>query len=146
MRTPKTLYPTKRTIYRPELPACPVCSRPLALYNYLAWDETVQTLEGVLSIASRPGHCAAPACPGHTMRLLSAVGQQIALPGSTYGYEDSFPLSQTARATVSALLIPLKDAKRYGSRPIPPQIRTKYYCPGFRYQYPFSNFCGIIYA
>ena len=87
MRTPKTLCPTERTIYQPELPACPVCSGPLALYNYLAGDKTVQTLDSVLSIASRPGHCADPACPGHTMRLLSAQGQQIAMPGSTYGYD-----------------------------------------------------------
>jgi len=43
MRTPKTLCPTERTIYRPELPACPVCSGPLAMYNYLTWDKTVQT-------------------------------------------------------------------------------------------------------
>lgn len=87
MRTSKTLCPTERTIYQPELPACPICNGPLALYNYLAWDKTVQTLDNVLSIASRPGHCADPACPGHTMRLLSAQGQQIAMPGSTYGYD-----------------------------------------------------------
>jgi hypothetical protein len=57
------------------------------LYNYLAWDKTVQTLDRVLSIASRPGHCANQTCPGHDARLLSAEGQQIALPGSTYGYD-----------------------------------------------------------
>ena len=57
------------------------------MYNYLAWDKTVQTLDRVLSVASRPGHCPAPACPGHSMRLLSAEGQQIALVGSTYGYD-----------------------------------------------------------
>ncbi len=57
------------------------------LYNYLSWDKIVQTLEQVLSIASRPGHCAQPSCPGHTMRLLSAAGQQIALPGTTYGHD-----------------------------------------------------------
>lgn len=57
------------------------------MYNYLAWDKTVQTLDRVLSIASRPGHCADPTCPEHDARLLSAEGQQIALPGSTYGYD-----------------------------------------------------------
>ncbi|MFP4344740.1 MAG: hypothetical protein ACLFU8_08615 [Anaerolineales bacterium] len=57
------------------------------LCNYLAWDKTVQTLDGVLSVASRPGYCANAACPGHEMRLLSAEGQQIALPGSGYGYD-----------------------------------------------------------
>ncbi|MBU0495490.1 MAG: transposase [Chloroflexi bacterium] len=57
------------------------------MYNYLAWDKTVQTLDRVLSVASRPGHCANSTCPGHDMRLLSAEGQQIAPLGSTYGYD-----------------------------------------------------------
>lgn len=57
------------------------------LGNYLAWDKTVQTLDGVFSVASRPGYCAHPECPGHAMRLLSAQGQQVALPGSGYGYD-----------------------------------------------------------
>jgi hypothetical protein len=57
------------------------------MYNYLAWDKPVQTLDRVLSVASRPGHCADPACRGHGTRILSAEGQQIALPGFTYGYD-----------------------------------------------------------
>ncbi len=57
------------------------------LCNYLAWDKTVQTLDGVFSVASRPGYCPAAGCSGHEMRLLSAQGQQIALPGSGYGYD-----------------------------------------------------------
>jgi hypothetical protein len=56
MRTPKELHPSERIIYKPELPACPHCEGPLMMYNYLAWDKTVQTLDRVLSIASRPGH------------------------------------------------------------------------------------------
>lgn len=87
MRTPRELYPSERIIYKSELPACPHCEGPLLMYNYLVWDKTVQTLDCVLSIASRPGHCATPTCPGHDVRLLSAEGQQIALPGSTYGYD-----------------------------------------------------------
>lgn len=57
------------------------------MYNYLVWNKTVQTLDRILSVASRPGHCADFDCLGHGMRLLSAEGQQIALPGSTYGYD-----------------------------------------------------------
>ena len=87
MRTSKELHPSERTIYKPELPACPHCGGPLMMYNYLAWDKTVQTLARVLSIASRPGHCADPTCSEHDARFLSAEGQQIALPGSTYGYD-----------------------------------------------------------
>ena len=87
MRTPKILYPTERKIYKPELSSCPICGQTLVWCNYLAWDKTVQTLNSVLSIASRPGHCPDPACSGYTMRLMSAEGQQIALPGSTYGYD-----------------------------------------------------------
>ncbi len=87
MRTPKELYPSDRIIYKPELSACPHCEGPLLMYNYLAWDKMVQTLDRVLSIASRPGHCANPTCSGHDARFPSAEGQQIALPGSTYGYD-----------------------------------------------------------
>jgi hypothetical protein len=87
MRTPKQLYPEHRRIYRPEIITCLHCGGPLVLYNYLAWDKTVQTLNGVLSVASRPGHCADPTCVGHGLRVRSAEGQQVALPDSTYGYD-----------------------------------------------------------
>jgi hypothetical protein len=49
--------------------------------DYLAWDKTVQTLDAVLSIASRPAFCADPLCSGQDMRLLSAEGQQVAPRG-----------------------------------------------------------------
>jgi hypothetical protein len=55
--------------------------------NYLKWDKIVQTLDQVLSIASRPGHCPHPECPGHALRLVSAQGQGIAPANSTYGYD-----------------------------------------------------------
>ena len=55
--------------------------------NYLAWDKTVQTLDEVLSVASRPGRCPHQTCPGSHMRLLSAAAQSIAAPGLTYGYD-----------------------------------------------------------
>ena len=55
--------------------------------DYLAWDKTVQTLDAVLSIASRPALCADHLCSGQGMRFLSAEGQQIAPRGSTYGYD-----------------------------------------------------------
>ena len=87
MRTPKVLYSDERIIYKPELPECPHCGGPLVMCDYLAWDKTVQTLEAVLSVASRPGLCADATCPGHRMRLLSLEGQQIAPRGSTYGYD-----------------------------------------------------------
>jgi hypothetical protein len=74
-------------IYHPELEGCPRCGAPLALWNYLAWDKTVQTLEGVYSMASRPGHCTERECEGNQMRIVSGQGQQIALPGSSYGYD-----------------------------------------------------------
>ena len=87
MRTPKELYPVERMIYKPGITMCLHCGRPLALCNYLAWDKRVQTLAGVMSVASRPGHCVEQACPGYPMRVLSAEGQQVGLPNSTYGYD-----------------------------------------------------------
>src|SRR2546425_7805730 len=55
MRTPKRLYAHERIIYQPELLTCPHCGDLLVMCNYLAWDKTVQLLDRVLSVASRPG-------------------------------------------------------------------------------------------
>ena len=87
MRTPKPLYAQQRRIYHSELLTCPSCGDLLVGCNYLAWDKTVQTLDQVLSIASRPAHCPRPTCPGFEMRLLSAQGQRLAMAHSTYGYD-----------------------------------------------------------
>ena len=87
MRTPKQLYAQQRVIYQPELLTCPHCGDLLVLCNYLAWNKTVQTLDRVLSVASRPGRCPNETCAGARLRLLSAEAQSIALPHSTYGYD-----------------------------------------------------------
>ena len=47
----------------------------------------MQTLDRLLSIATRPGRCPHTTCPGSRMRLLSAEAQRLAPPGSTYGYD-----------------------------------------------------------
>jgi len=106
MRTPKRLYAEQRIIYQPELLTCPHCGELLVMWNYLAWNKTVQTLDGVVSIASRPGRCPKATCPGSRMRLLSAEAQRLALPGSTYGYDVLVRigwLRQHQRATYSEL-------------------------------------------
>jgi len=87
MRTPKRLYAQQRLIYQPEWPTCPHCGEVLVMCNYLPWDKTVQTLDQVLSVASRPGRCPDETCPGAQLRLLSAEAQSIAASGSTYGYD-----------------------------------------------------------
>ena len=87
MRIPKRLYAQQRLIYQPELLTCPHCGALLVMCNYLAWNKTVQTLDGVLSVASRPGRCPHEMCAGARLRLLSAEAQSIALPHSTYGYD-----------------------------------------------------------
>ncbi|MHC4230668.1 MAG: transposase [Planctomycetota bacterium] len=87
MRTPKGLYAEERIIYHPELLTCPHCGDLLMLHNHLSWDKNVQTLDRVVSVASRPGRCPHRSCAGSRLRLLSAQGQGIAPPGSTYGYD-----------------------------------------------------------
>lgn len=87
MRTPQQLYAHERMIYHPELLTCPHCGDLLVMCNYLAWDKTVQMLDRVLSVASRPGRCPHATCAGSRLRLLSAEGQRIAPAGSTYGYD-----------------------------------------------------------
>ena len=102
MRTPKQLYAHERIIYQPELLTCPHCGDLLVMCNYLAWDKTVQMLDRVLSVASRPGRCPHATCVGSRLRLLSAEGQRIAPAGSTYGYDVVVRIGwwrQEARAT-----------------------------------------------
>ena len=102
MRTPKPLYAHERMIYQPELLTCPHCGDLLVTCNYLAWDKTVQRLDRVLSVASRPGHCPHATCVGSRLRLLSAEGQRLAPAGSTYGYDVVVHIGwrrQEARAT-----------------------------------------------
>ena len=106
MRTPKRLYAQERLIYQPELLTCPHCGDLLVLCNYLAWDKTVQTLDQVLAVASRPGCCPHATCAGSRLRLLSAQGQRIAPAGSTYGYDVLVRIGwwrQEARATYSEI-------------------------------------------
>ena len=85
MRTPKRLYTAERLIYHPALLPCPHCGDLLVLCNAVAWDKTVQTLDRVLAVASRPGRCPHTTCLGSRMRLLAATAQRLALPGSTSG-------------------------------------------------------------
>src|SRR6266571_9561850 len=87
MRTPKQLYAHERMVYHPELLTCPHCGDLLVTCNYLAWDKTVQMLDRVLSVASRPSRCPHATCVGSRLRLLSAAGQRIAPAGSPYGYD-----------------------------------------------------------
>ena len=83
MSTPKRLYADERIIYHPALLTCLHYGDLLVAWNSLAWEKTVQTLAGLLSVATRPGRCPHAMCPGSRMRLLSAVAQRLAPPGST---------------------------------------------------------------
>jgi len=74
-------------IYHPELLTCPHCGALLVLCSSLAWDKTVQMLDCVLAVASRPGRCPRATCTGARMRILSAAGQRIAPLGASYGYD-----------------------------------------------------------
>jgi Transposase, Mutator family len=110
MRTPKRLYAAERIIYHPELLTCLHCGDLLVMWNYLAWDKTVQTLDRLLSIATRPGRCPHATCPGSRLRLLSAEAQSLAPPGSTYGYDVLVHigwLRQHQRATYSEIHLAL---------------------------------------
>jgi mutator family transposase len=106
MRTPKRLYAEERIIYHPELLTCLHCGDLLVLWNYLAWDKIVQTLDRRLSIATRPSHCPHATCPGARLRVRSAEALRLAPPGSTYGYDVLVHigwLRQHQRATYSEI-------------------------------------------
>ena len=121
MRTPKRLYAQERIIYQPELLTCLHCGDLLVTCNYLAWDKTVQTLEHVLSLATRPGRCPHAACPGSRMRLLSAQAQRMAPAGSTYGADvlgRSGWLRQHQRATDGEMHTDLAATLRLSPSPV----------------------------
>ena len=112
MKPPKRLYPSERIIYHPEVTTCPVCGGALMLRNTLLWDKTVQMLDGVRSVASRPACCADPQCAGASMRLRSVAGQQVALPATTYGYDVVVRIGwqrQTRCATYAEILADLSS-------------------------------------
>ena len=98
MRTPKRLYAHERMIYQPELLTCPHCGDLLVTCNYLAWDKTVQRLDRVLSVASRPGRCPHATCVGSRLRLLSAAGQGIAPPAPPMATTSSCALAGGGRS------------------------------------------------
>ena len=62
MKTPKQLYRTTPTVYACELACCPHCGGPLVEAPYLNGRKTIQTLNGVQSIAYRPKFCARERC------------------------------------------------------------------------------------
>src|SRR2546428_4035151 len=129
MRTPKQLYAHERRIYQPELLTCPQCGDLLVMCNYLAWDKTVQMLDRVLSVASRPGRCPHATCAGSRMRLLSAEGQRMAPAGSTYGYDVVVRIGwwrQESRATYGAMHTALAS-----------QIRISASHVRYLYQHPY---------
>ncbi len=86
-RRPKQLIPQERRIYHAELESCPHCGTPLQLSGHYTWRKTVQTLNGVVYVASRPKECRNSDCPQHGKRYPLAAAQRIALPYSTYGLD-----------------------------------------------------------
>ncbi len=86
-RRPKHLVPQERRIYHAELELCPYCGTPLRLSGHYTWRKTVQQLDGVVYVASRPKECRNPSCPQRGKRYPSAAAQGVALPHSTYGLD-----------------------------------------------------------
>src|SRR6516165_6221619 len=99
MRTPKPLYAHERMIYHPELLTCPHCGDLLVTCNYLAWDKTVQRLDRVLSVASRPGHCPHATCDAS--RLLAPP--MATTSSSTLAGGGRKPAPRTVRFTLHSL-------------------------------------------
>ena len=85
MRTPQRFYAQQRLMDQPALLTCPHGGALLVLCNSLAWQKTVQTLDRVLSVASRPGRCPHETWAGSRLRLLAAEAQRMALPHATSG-------------------------------------------------------------
>jgi hypothetical protein len=86
-RRPKDLPIDERITYYCELTHCPACSTRLQPCRHLSWTKTVQHLERVVVVSSRPKECPNPACPDAGRRYPSASAQTVALPNCTYGLD-----------------------------------------------------------
>jgi hypothetical protein len=86
-RKPRQFEHVERVIYHAELDICPHCAGLLACCNHYAFTKTVQLLDRVVSIASRPKQCPNPACCCFGQRFFSAAAQSVALPNCTYGLD-----------------------------------------------------------
>jgi hypothetical protein len=86
-RRPKELVAQERYIYYAELDRCPSCGEPLELCGYYSFRKTVQLLDKVVYVASRPKRCGNPACALYDLPQPSAQAQGVALYYSTYGLD-----------------------------------------------------------
>jgi hypothetical protein len=86
MKTPKEYYQKKPIVYTFELDTCPDCGGPLNI-AYTSKAKTVQTMEGVLSIAHRPRYCPNVSCGRPAAQCISARWQHSAPRYCTYGYD-----------------------------------------------------------
>ena len=86
-RRPKNLIPNERIVYNCELEACPNCGQPLRPCRHYTFCKTVQHLDRVSYVASRPKECPNQACPEVGRCYPSACAQTVALPKSTYGLD-----------------------------------------------------------
>lgn len=86
-RRPKELTIQERHIYHAELDRCPSCGEPLHLCGHYNSRKTVQQLDKVVYVASRPKVCCHPTCAMHDKPQPSARAQGVALYYSTYGLD-----------------------------------------------------------
>lgn len=86
-RLPKHFATVERCIYTCELTTCPTCATPLDLCRHYSFDKTVQHLDRVVALASRPKRCPNSACPTARRCYPAAAAGHFALPHSTYGLD-----------------------------------------------------------
>jgi hypothetical protein len=83
----KALTITDRIVYNCELEVCPACGKELKPCRHYTWAKTVQHLDRVAYVASRPKECRNPACSQFHIRYPSATAQTVALSHGTYGLD-----------------------------------------------------------
>ena len=86
MRTPRAFYPITPVVYTCELDVCPACQEPLRV-AYTSGSKTVQSMNGVWTIAHQPRLCLNPDCTNFRVHFRSAQWEQIAPRYCTYGYD-----------------------------------------------------------
>jgi len=77
MKSPREYYPKNPIVYTFELDNCLECKKPMNI-AYTSKAKAVQTMGGVMTIASRLRHCLNQKCGRYKAICQSAQWQQVA--------------------------------------------------------------------
>lgn len=86
MKPARAFGEVPRVRYRPEVPTCLHCGRPL-IYSHSVWRKTIQSLSGIEDVTNLGFRCSEPACAYGRTVYRSAQAEARQVKGSGYGLD-----------------------------------------------------------